>query len=42
MKVGRKIVSFFELSPEKEETSQRQETGTKLKSMLLSEKLEGE
>ncbi len=39
-KVGRKTVSFFELSEEKEGKYRKKET--EVKSMLLSEKLEGE
>ncbi len=39
-KVGRKIISFFELSEEKEEKGRKKEI--QVKSMLLSEKLEGD
>ncbi len=39
-KVGRKTVSFFELSEEKEEKYRKKEI--EVKSMLLSEKFEGE
>jgi len=39
-KMGRKTVSFFELSEEKEEKYLKK--GVEVKSMLLSEKLEGE
>jgi hypothetical protein len=39
-KVGRKTVSFFELSEEKEDKERKKEI--EVKSMLLSEKLEGE
>ena len=40
-KVGRKTISFFQLSPEREENQiEGKETKTKVKSMLLSEKFE--
>ncbi len=39
-KVGKKTVSFFELSEEKEDKERKKEV--EVKSMLLSEKLEGE
>jgi hypothetical protein len=39
-RVGRKTVSFFELSEEKEDKDRKKEI--EVKSMLLSEKLEGE